>query len=92
MLHTACRLHDASSGPFGSWRVTARPKIEVALVDYEELDIPELTELALDTGAKVGVVSVNMRDTACKVPDISAYVGKVRARGTIGKKRKTVKC
>ena len=31
----ACRLHDASSGPFGSWRVTARPKIEMALVDYE---------------------------------------------------------
>ena len=100
----------------------------VALVDDEELDIPELkkllarvgktihdqpnrvrhvmnayviavgsyvaelTELALVTGAKIGAVSVNMGDTACKVPDASAYIEKVRARGIIGKKRKTVKC
>ena len=54
--------------------------------------VAELTDLALATAAKVGAVSVNMGDTACKVPDISDYIGKVRARGTIGKKRKTVKC
>ena len=54
--------------------------------------VAELTDLALATGAKVGAVSVNMGDTACKVPNISEYIGKVRARGSIGKKRKTVKC
>ena len=54
--------------------------------------VAELTDLALATGANVGTVSVNMGDTACKVPNISEYIGKVRARGTIGRKRKTVKC
>lgn len=54
--------------------------------------VAELTDLALATGAKIGAVSVNMGDTACKVPKISEYIGKVRARGSIGKKRKTVKC
>ena len=51
-----------------------------------------LTELALQTAAKVGPVSVNMGDTACKVPDAAAYIHKVQERGAIGKKRKTVKC
>ena len=46
--------------------------------------VAELTDLALATAAKIGAAS--------KVPDASEYIKKVRARGTIGKKRKTVKC
>jgi 3-methyladenine DNA glycosylase AlkD len=51
-----------------------------------------LTDLALQTAAKVGKVSVNMGETACKVPDATEYIKKVQARGSIGKKRKTAKC
>ena len=36
--------------------------------------------------------TVDMGDTACKVPFIPDYIRKVEARGTIGKKRKTVRC
>ena len=41
---------------------------------------------------KVGAVTVDVGDTACKVPDAATYIKKVGARGSIGKKRKTVKC
>ena len=54
--------------------------------------VPELTELALQTGEEIGPVPVDMGDTACKVPYAPDYIRKVQARGTIGKKRKTVKC
>jgi 3-methyladenine DNA glycosylase AlkD len=51
-----------------------------------------LSDLAVQAAAKVGPVSVDMGDTACKVPDALEYIQKARARGAIGKKRKTVKC
>lgn len=51
-----------------------------------------LTELALQTGTKVGKVTVDMCGTACKVPSAPEYIQKVQQRGTIGKKRKTAKC
>jgi 3-methyladenine DNA glycosylase AlkD len=51
-----------------------------------------LTELALQTAAKIGTVAVDMGGTACKVPNATEYIHKVQQRGTIGKKRKTVKC
>jgi len=54
--------------------------------------VPALTELALQTAAKIGPVTVDMGGTACKVPSAAEYIQKVRKRGTIGKKRKTVKC
>jgi 3-methyladenine DNA glycosylase AlkD len=54
--------------------------------------VPELTELALQTGEEIGTVSVDMRGTACKVPFAPDYIRKVQKRGAIGKKRKTVKC
>ena len=40
----------------------------------------------------IGSVSVDMGDTACKVPLASAYIEKIEAAGRIGKKRKTMKC
>jgi 3-methyladenine DNA glycosylase AlkD len=51
-----------------------------------------LTELASKTGAKIGPVRVDMGGTACKVPYSPEYIEKARKRGTIGKKRETVKC
>ena len=54
--------------------------------------IKELTETALQTAAKIGRVTVDMSGTACVVPSAPEYIEKVRKRGAIGKKRKTVKC
>ena len=54
--------------------------------------VPALTELALETAARIGQVTVEMGGTACKVPFAPQYIEKVRQRGTLGKKRKTVKC
>jgi len=33
-----------------------------------------------------------MGDTACKVPSAEDYIMKIDARGSLGKKKKTVKC
>ncbi|GMU35768.1 MAG: hypothetical protein AMXMBFR20_36390 [Planctomycetia bacterium] len=54
--------------------------------------VKPLSELALQTAAKIGPVSVDMGNTACKVPSAAEYIRKVEKRGTTGKKRKTVKC
>ncbi|MGH9870739.1 MAG: DNA alkylation repair protein [Candidatus Polarisedimenticolia bacterium] len=54
--------------------------------------VKELTALALETAKAVGPVTVDMGDTACEVPDAAAYIRKVKERGSLGKKRKTVKC
>jgi hypothetical protein len=54
--------------------------------------VKELTSLAIQTAKKIGPVTVDMGDTACKVPFASEYVQKVQERGAIGKKRKAVKC
>jgi 3-methyladenine DNA glycosylase AlkD len=54
--------------------------------------VQALTELALESAAKIGPVSVDMGDTACKVPDAGEYILKIQKRGAIGKKRKTMKC
>jgi 3-methyladenine DNA glycosylase AlkD len=54
--------------------------------------ISSLTDLALKTGEKIGKVDVNVGDTACNVPLIPAYIGKIASKGQIGKKRKTARC
>jgi 3-methyladenine DNA glycosylase AlkD len=54
--------------------------------------VPALTDLAIETGEKIGTVTVDMGDTACKVPSAPQYIRKVQQRGSIGKKRKTAKC
>jgi 3-methyladenine DNA glycosylase AlkD len=50
-----------------------------------------LTEVALETGQKIGPISVDMGGTACKVPYAPDYIKKSLKRGVI-KKRKTAKC
>jgi hypothetical protein len=54
--------------------------------------VQPLTDLALQTAAQIGPVTVDMHGTACKVPSASEYIQKVQKRGAIGKKRKTTKC
>jgi 3-methyladenine DNA glycosylase AlkD len=54
--------------------------------------VKALTPAAIESARKIGVVSVEMGNTSCKVADAETYIGKVRARGSLGKKRKTVKC
>lgn len=54
--------------------------------------VVSLTEFAIRTGEKIGPVSVDMGETACKVPFAPDYIRKVQTRGTIGRKRKTARC
>ena len=54
--------------------------------------VKPLTDLAIKTGIAIGKVEVDMGDTACQVPFAPDYIRKIEQRGTIGKKRRTVKC
>ena len=54
--------------------------------------VKSLTELAVQTGTKIGKVTVDMGGTACKVPFAPEYIEKARKRGTLEKKRKSTKC
>jgi 3-methyladenine DNA glycosylase AlkD len=51
-----------------------------------------LTNEAIATAKKIGAVTVDSNGTSCKVPDASVYINKVKDRGSLGKKKKTVKC
>lgn len=51
-----------------------------------------LLAAAKATAKKIGVVQVDMGDTACKVPLAIDYITKVESMKRVGKKRKTVKC
>jgi len=53
--------------------------------------IPSLSEKAVEVANSIGKVSVDMGGTSCKVPFAPEYIEKVKARGSIGKKRKSVK-
>lgn len=54
--------------------------------------VTSLTDEAIAAAKKTGVVSVDMNGTACKVPDAVSYINKIKERGSLGKKKKTVKC
>jgi len=54
--------------------------------------VKALTDLALETAARIGPVIVNMDGTSCQVPDAAESIQKVQKRGAIGKKRMTSKC
>jgi 3-methyladenine DNA glycosylase AlkD len=55
-------------------------------------NVPELTALAIETGKRIGDVIVDMGGTACKTPYSPDYIEKIKKRGALGKKKKTVKC
>lgn len=54
--------------------------------------VASLTDLAIQMGEIIGKVTVDVGNTACTVPYSPDHIRKVQKRGTIGKKRKTVKC
>jgi hypothetical protein len=54
--------------------------------------IRSLTEAAVDAGNRIGVLTVDMGKSACEVPFAPDYIQKVKARGSIGKKRKSAMC
>lgn len=60
----------------------------IALGSY----VSELSAAALQAGQTIGEVTVDVGDTACKVPFAPDYINKVAQRGSLGKKRKTAKC
>jgi 3-methyladenine DNA glycosylase AlkD len=51
-----------------------------------------LTDVAVQAAQKIGIVSVDVGDTSCKIPFAPGYIEKARQKGVIGKKRKTAKC
>lgn len=54
--------------------------------------MPLLTERSIAAARKIGVVTVDMGGTACKVPGIEDYLKKMEGRGVIGKKKKMARC
>lgn len=54
--------------------------------------VKPLLKKAKAAAEKLGDVSVEMGETACKVPLASAYIAKMEASGRVGKKRKTMRC
>ncbi len=70
-------------------RVKARMNIFIMNVGCYILP---LVDEAIAAANKIGTVYVDTSGTACKVPDAITYIGKVKHRGSLGKKKKTVKC
>jgi len=54
--------------------------------------VAPLTEDALKAAGKIGKITVDVGDTDCKIPAATEYINKLKAKGGIGKKRKTAKC
>jgi len=54
--------------------------------------VPDFTSSAIEIGKRIGTVTVNMGNTACKTPYSPDYIEKIIKRGSVGKKKKTCKC
>lgn len=54
--------------------------------------VKPLTTFAIQIGEKIGPVTADLGDNHCQVPFAPDYIRKVQKRGSIGKKRTTVKC
>jgi hypothetical protein len=47
---------------------------------------------ALAAAKKIGALTIDINGTACKVPDATDNILKMKSKGALGKKKKTVKC
>ena len=84
-LYLAHRLGYPLTAPWLYWSI-------VLFVIAVGIYVKSLNALAKKTGEKIGVVTVDMGDTACKVPFAPDYIKKAEKRGSIGKKRKSARC
>ena len=73
---------------FGIWELAFKRICLASVGSY----IKPLLKQAKATAKKIGVVSVEMGETACKVPLARDYIKKIESMGRVGKKRKTLKC
>ena len=51
-----------------------------------------LSSEAVAAAKRIGTVTVDMNGTSCEVPAAVDYIKKAKDRGSLGKKKKTVKC
>ena len=54
--------------------------------------VTPLSDAAMEAGKKIGVVMVDVGDTACKVPYAPDYIQKAIAKGKLGHKKKMARC
>jgi 3-methyladenine DNA glycosylase AlkD len=54
--------------------------------------VKPLLKYAKQAAKTIGAVSVDMGDTACKVPVATEYIEKIEKMGRVGKKRATMRC
>jgi 3-methyladenine DNA glycosylase AlkD len=54
--------------------------------------VVSLTDYAINIAKQISNVKVNMGDTACKLPNPLDYIAKLKAKGTLGKKKKMARC
>jgi hypothetical protein len=54
--------------------------------------VKALTDSAITAGEKIGPVHADLGNNSCEVPFAPDYIRKVQKHGSLGKKRKTVKC
>jgi 3-methyladenine DNA glycosylase AlkD len=54
--------------------------------------VKPLLKQAQEAAKSIGVVEVNMGETACKVPLATASIEKAEAAGKLGQKKKTIRC
>jgi 3-methyladenine DNA glycosylase AlkD len=54
--------------------------------------VKPLLKQAKAAAREIGIVIVDMGDTACHVPLAAAYIEKIEAAGRVGKKRNTMRC
>jgi 3-methyladenine DNA glycosylase AlkD len=54
--------------------------------------VKPLSKQAKDAARQIGKISIDMGNTACKVPVATEYIEKIETSGKAGKKRKTIRC
>jgi 3-methyladenine DNA glycosylase AlkD len=54
--------------------------------------VKPLLKQAKASAREIGVITVDMGDTACNVPLATAYIEKIEAAGRVGRKKKTIRC
>ena len=54
--------------------------------------VSALTAKAIQVANKIGAVTIDVGDTACKVPDAAEYINKAISKGGVAKKKKEARC